>query len=177
MHLDGCRLSDPRYCALIGGDGLEGSVARIEATTHIEADPKRVWEVLTDWEEQPRWMTDARSVTVLGPEREGLGVVVRCQTSIAAGLVVKDDMVVTEWEPGRAMGVRHLGWIIRGVGAFELEPTRSGTRFTWWEEIEAPLGGLGEAVTQTVVAPLVGRVFRASLAGLKRVCESSAVRP
>lgn len=149
-------------------------MARIEATTHIEADPKRVWEVLVAWEEQPRWMTDARSVTVLSPEREGLGVVLRCETNIAAGFVVKDDMVVTEWDPGSIMGVRHLGAIIRGVGAFELEPTRSGTRFTWWEEIEAPLGALGEAVAQTVVAPLVGRVFRDSLVGLKHVCESAA---
>lgn len=152
-------------------------MARIEATTHIEADPQRVWEVLVDWETQPAWMRDARSVEVLSDHREGVDVVVRCRTAIAAGIVVTDDMVTTEWEEPRTIGIRHTGWLIRGVGAFELAPTKNGTHFTWWEELSLPLGPLGEAVGTLAVVPPVRRVFRASLAGLKRVCESSSVRP
>lgn len=163
-------------------------MARIEVTTHIEADPDRVWEVLVDWEGQPRWMRDAHSVRVLSPHREGVDVVVRCRTDIIGGLrgarrrggsllVVDDDMVTTEWEPPRVIGIRHLGRLIRGVGAFELKPTAQGTHFTWWEEIDAPLGPIGEALATVVVVPVVRRVFRASLAGLKRVCESTSVRP
>lgn len=163
-------------------------MARIEVTTHIEADPDRVWEVLVDWEGQPRWMRDAHSVRVLSPHREGVDVVVRCRTDIIGGLrgaqrrggsllVVDDDMVTTEWERPRVIGIRHLGRLIRGVGAFELKPTSEGTHFTWWEEIDAPLGPIGEALATVVVVPVVRRVFRASLAGLKRVCESTSVRP
>lgn len=37
-------------------------MARIQTTTHIEAPVERVWDVLTAWEGQPRWMRDARSV-------------------------------------------------------------------------------------------------------------------
>jgi uncharacterized protein YndB with AHSA1/START domain len=152
-------------------------MARIEATTHIEAPPHRVWAVLTDWEAQPRWMRDARSVTVLSPHREGVDVTIRCMTDIAAGVVVTDDMVTTEWVEDEVLGVRHLGGLIRGVGAFELEPTRQGTRFVWWEEVDPPLGALGEAVTGAAIVPMVERVFRASLADLKRVCETESVRP
>lgn len=152
-------------------------MARIEATTHIEADPQRVWDVLVDWESQPAWMRDARSVAVLSPHREGVDVVVRCRTSIAGGIVVTDDMVTTEWEEPRIIGIRHLGWLIRGIGAFELSPTKNGTHFTWWEEINLPLGPVGEAVGTVAVVPAVRRVFRGSLAALKRVCESSSVRP
>lgn len=152
-------------------------MARIEATTHIEAEPRRVWDVLVDWEGQARWMRDARSVAVLSEHREGLDVVIRCRTDIAAGIVVNDDMVTTQWEPPHALAVRHLGRLIRGVGAFELAPTEFGTRFIWWEEIDPPFGPLGEAVANLAVVPLVRRVFRASLAGLKRVCESASVRP
>lgn len=151
-------------------------MARIEVSTHIEAPVSQVWDVLVDWEGQARWMHDARSVTVLSAHREGTGVVLRCVTDIA-GLLVNDDMAVTEWVAQERIGVAHLGMIIRGVGAFELSPTHAGTHFTWWEEVEAPLGGLGEALAQALVAPLVTRVFRRSLAGLKRVAESRAIRP
>ncbi|MBA2530198.1 MAG: SRPBCC family protein [Euzebyales bacterium] len=152
-------------------------MARIEVTTHVEADPARVWDVLVDWEGQPRWMADARRVQVRSPRREGIGVVVRCRTHIAGGVVVNDDMAVTEWIPQRRLGVRHLGRIIRGVGAFELSPTAYGTRLVWWEEVEAPLGPVGEIVTAALVVPWVQRTFRRSLAGLKRVCEATSVRP
>lgn len=147
-------------------------MARIEVDVHIASPPEHVWSLLADWEAQPRWMADARSVTVLSPQREGRGTVVRCMTDIAGGLVVTDDMVVTEWDPPRTLAIRHLGRLIRGVGAFELEPARAGTRFTWWEEVDPPFGGLGEAAATVVVVPLVRRVFRASLADLKRLAEA-----
>lgn len=147
-------------------------MARIEAATHIEAPPSRVWEVLLDWEGQPRWMRDARSVEVVSAHRTGPDVVVRCRTDIALGIVVTDEMVTTEWKDERLVGVRHTGWPIRGVGAFEMEPTRHGTHFTWWEEVSAPLWGLGEAVTTLLVVPPVQRLFRSSLAALKHVCET-----
>lgn len=145
-------------------------MARIEASTHIEAPPEQVWAVLAYFEAQPEWMVDAVSVTVTGANREGVGVVVDCRTNVA-GVVISDRMEVTEWSPPRVMAVRHLGRVIRGVGAFELEPTAAGTRFVWWEEVEAPFGGLGDAVAQVVVAPWVRRLFRRSLANLKRVTE------
>lgn len=152
-------------------------MARIEVSTHIESDPARVWEVLVDWEGQARWMRDARSVTVRSPHREGTDVVVRCRTDILGGLVVTDDMVTTEWEEPRIIGIRHLGRLIRGEGAFELAPTGYGTHLTWWEEIDPPLGPLGEAVTTVALVPWIRRVFRGSLAALKRLCESTSVRP
>lgn len=151
-------------------------MARIEVSTHVEAPCERVWALLVDWEAQPRWMVDAESVTVLSPQREGAGTVVRCMTDLF-GVVVTDDMVVTAWEPPRALWIRHLGRLIRGVGAFELEPTEDGTRLTWWEEIDPPFGPVGDTATSLLVVPRVRRLFRASLAGLKRLAESSSVRP
>lgn len=148
-------------------------MARVEESVHVEADPQRVWDVLADWESQPLWMADAQSVTVLSAHREGSGVVLRCRTNILGGVVVTDDVATTEWEPPRVLGVHHLGPWYRGAGAFELEPTPHGTHVRWWEEVEAPLGRLGEAVA-TLLMPWVARVFRRSLAELKGVCEAPA---
>jgi hypothetical protein len=148
-------------------------MARIEASTVIKAPVERVWDVLINWEGQPRWMVDARSVTVLSSHREGLDVVLRCRTGIASGLAITDDMVTTKWVDHATVGVRHLGPLIRGVGAFELEPTPEGTRFVWWEEFDPPLGRVGELVAGAAVVPLVNWVFRSSLARLKALCEAT----
>ncbi len=138
----------------------------------ISAPVERVWDVLVDWESQPRWMVDARSVTVLSPHRHGPDVRLRCLTGLRPPLVIADDMITTEWRQHRSIGVRHLGRLIRGYGAFDLEPIPTGTRFVWWEEVRAPLGSLGDAVTSVVVAPLVSRLFQASLTRLKTLCEA-----
>jgi uncharacterized protein YndB with AHSA1/START domain len=151
-------------------------VARVEVSTHIEADVERVWALLVDWESQPRWMVDARSVEVRTERRDGAGTVIWCETDLA-GLVVSDRMEVTEFRPPAVLAVRHTGWIIRGIAAFELEPTEDGTLLVWWEEIDPPLGALGEAVTATLIMPRVRKLFRASLANLKRLAESTSVRP
>ena len=148
-------------------------MARIEERVRIEAPASHVWSVLTDWEGQERWMADARRVEVLSAHREGRGVVIRCATDLL-GLVVDDDMEVTQWRDGELIGIRHLGRIIRGTGAFELSALPDGaTRFVWWEEVEAPLGRFGDAVSGAVIVPWVSRVFRRSLTALKRVCEDS----
>ncbi|MDQ3343646.1 MAG: SRPBCC family protein [Actinomycetota bacterium] len=151
-------------------------MARVEVCVHIEAPPERVWDVLVDWENQPRWMVDARGVRVVSRHREGVGVVLHCPTNIIAGIVVTDVLVITEWQPQRRIGVRHDGWLIRGSGAFELAATAGGTRFTWREQIDAPLGPLGEVAARTLAVPHVRRVFRRSLAGLRRTCEDRGVR-
>lgn len=152
-------------------------MARIEVTTHVEAGPRHVWSVLVDWEGQPRWMEDARSVEVLSDHRTGQGVVLNARTELPGGIVVDDPMEVTDWDEPHALAVHHRGQVIRGVGAFELTATRAGTKLVWWEEVQMPFGIVGEALGDVIVVPYVTRVFRRSLAGLKRVCESTSVRP
>lgn len=149
-------------------------MARMEVTTHVEAPPERVWDVLVDWEVQPEWMVDARSVQVEGTRREGEGVQLACRTNIAFGIEVDDALVVTGWEPGRLLAVSHEGTLVQGAGAFELTPTGQGTVVVWWEEFSVPLGAVGEAIATVSIAPWARRVCRRSLARLKRRAEQDA---
>lgn len=48
----------------------------------LPASPETVWNVLLAWEAQPRWMKDADSVRVLGPNREGVGVRIAVRTRV-----------------------------------------------------------------------------------------------
>jgi hypothetical protein len=55
-----------------------------------------------------------------------------------------DRMEITLWEPPRRCHVLHLGRVVRGTGAFEVEPLPGDrSRFVWREDLELPLGLLG----------------------------------
>jgi uncharacterized membrane protein len=147
---------------------------RLEVERHTSAPRAVVWQVLTQWERQPEWMLDAKSVEVLTPDRDGVGVTIRCPTNLL-GITVEDVMRVTAWEDERLLEVTHLGRIITGSGAFVLEDTPDGgTRIAWWEEVDPPLGAMGEWGATTLVLPILRRIFGHSLDRLVRLAEAEA---
>jgi carbon monoxide dehydrogenase subunit G len=139
---------------------------RLEVSVRAAAPPQVVWDVLTHWERQSEWMLDAKSVEVLTPQREGVGVTIRCPTNLL-GVTVEDVMRVTAWSEPTLLEVTHLGRIITGSGAFELVPEGDGwTRIDWWEEVDPPFGALGEFGANLLVLPILRRIFTRSLTGL-----------
>lgn len=145
---------------------------RVTVSTQLDAPPARVWEVIEPIETHPRWMADAVRITFTTDRRRGIGTEFECLTRIGP-LRTVDRMVVTEWEPGRAMGIEHRG-LFRGSGRFTLEPAGPGggaTRFTWTERIEFPwwLGGpLGAALAR----PVLRSVWRGNLGRLRALVAS-----
>jgi carbon monoxide dehydrogenase subunit G len=149
---------------------------RLEVVQDVAAPRATVWSVLTDWERQSEWMVDANAFHVLTPQREGVGVTIRCPTNLF-GVTVQDVMRVTEWEEPARLGVTHLGKIITGSGAFDLvELGAESTRVRWWEEVDPPLGAVGEWGASTFVLPVIQRIFRRSLANLGRIAELEHAR-
>lgn len=146
------------------------SLFRVTAT--IEAPPSRVWDVLLDWEGSEAWMVDATSVTVVSPQREGVGTRVRAVTKVA-GIPLTDEMVVIDWFPERLIQVRHERFPILGPAWFALAPKGNGTHFEWGEDLDPPLGKLGEAGAFVLRTPIQALLAK-SLAKLKRVCETPA---
>jgi carbon monoxide dehydrogenase subunit G len=147
---------------------------RLEITRHVAAPRQVLWDVLTDWERQPDWMLDAKAVHVLTPQRSGEGVTLRCPTNLM-GVTVQDIMRVTGWEEPSYLEVTHLGKIITGHGAFELaEDGPRATVLTWWEEVDPPLGALGEWGASTLVLPILRRIFGRSLRNLAELAEQEA---
>jgi len=147
---------------------------RLEIVQRVAAPRQVVWELLTTWERQPDWMVDARSIEVLTPQRRGEGVTLRCPTNLL-GVTVQDVMRVTGWDAPRYLEVTHLGRIITGHGAFELEADGDdATVVTWWEEVDPPLGRVGEWGASTLVLPILRRIFGRSLANLAVMAEKDA---
>lgn len=139
--------------------------------TRIGAPPSRVWKLLADWEGSSAWMVDATTVEVVGDRREGVGTRVKAVTTIA-GVPLTDEMEVVAWEPNRLIGVMHHRRPIRGLAWFELREAADGTTlFEWAEELDPPLGPLGELGGMILRRP-IERVLRKSAAKLKRFAES-----
>lgn len=149
---------------------------RLEVQREVEASAATVWSVLTEWERQSEWMLDAKAVHVLTPSREGVGVTIRCPTNLL-GATVQDVMRVTVWDPPHHLAVEHLGRVITGHGAFELEDLGvDRCRVRWWEEVTPPLGRVGEWGASRLALPVFERVFSRSLARLARLAEESSAR-
>lgn len=146
---------------------------RVDLEVTSTAPRETVWQVLTDWERQAEWMLDAKAVHVLTPEREGVGVTIQCPTNLL-GVTVQDVMRVTGWREGEYLEIVHLGKIITGSGAFELsDRPGGGTTIRWWEEVDPPLGALGEWGASTLVAPIIRKIFTKSLSNLARAAEQA----
>lgn len=151
-------------------------MARLAVSVEIAAPPAAVWDVIESVEDHVDWMADAVAIRFESEQHRGTGTSFLCDTKIGPIKLV-DRMEITEWEPGVAMGVRHIG-LVAGSGRFTLTPIDVGrrTRFAWEESLRFPwwLGGrLGEVVGGRLV---LRRIWRANLRRLQHLVETSWAR-
>ena len=146
-------------------------MVRIMQHVDIDAPLSSVWRAASDLATHDRWMADAESIVFLSETRAGPGTVMQVRT-VVGPFRTTDIMEVTEWDEGKAIGVRHEG-LVTGIGRFTLAPMAGGTRFTWTEDLSFPLW-LGGPVTAFVARPVLGLIWRRNLRGLKAQLESTA---
>ncbi len=135
----------------------------------VAAEPEVVFEALVDWSRQGEWMLGTR---VQATHLEGRGAGARISAFTGVGPVgFVDPMEITLWEPPYRCHVRHLGRVVRGTGAFDIEPVAQGrTRFIWSEQLQVPGGAAGKAAF-VVVRPLAVAGVRRSLTRFARWAE------
>lgn len=138
---------------------------RVSAETVLPVPIERAWEVLTTWEDQPRWMRDADAVRVLGSRREGVGTTIAVRTRVLGVPLFTERLEVAIWEPPRRLVVAHRS-VVRGVGTWRLQPIEGGTWFTWTEELRLPIPGLGELILRAY-RPVLRWLMRRGLATLR----------
>ncbi|MFN2557916.1 MAG: SRPBCC family protein [Nitriliruptorales bacterium] len=146
---------------------------RVEVAREVFAPRQIVWHLLVDWERQAEWMVDARAVEVETASRRGVGVRLKVPTRVL-GVTIEDRLEVTGWNEPRRLEVRHIGALVSGQATFELTPIDHGTGVVWWEEIEVPLGTVGELAAALLVRPYLAWVFRRSLDNFARICRQEA---
>ena len=141
-------------------------MARIRVRTVLDAPPGVVWRDLQDISSHPEWMADAVAIRFLTAQTAGVGTRFECDTKIGP-FRLTDVMEITEWVPGKTMGVAHIG-AITGKGRFTLKKLRGGrTRFEWKERHHYPLW-LGGPVGGFFGRPVVRWVWRRNLRNLQQ---------
>jgi uncharacterized membrane protein len=134
----------------------------------IRRPPEAVWPYLVDWEHLDLWMKEARNFTVIGEQREGVGVEAQATIRIA-GITTRDRVTVTKWAPPVVLEIAHLGWV-RGTGYMELSPTDEGCNMFWREVLYPPWGLLGR-VGLKLLGPTMRQTFELDLRQLKELVE------
>ena len=146
--------------------------AELSCETRVDVDPEQMWRLLVDWDRQDDWIPFTRTWHVDGPPL-AVGTRIAARTGLGPVCFV-DTMTVTAVDAPRRYEVVHTGRVIKGVGAFVVEPDGRGTRFRWWERVEVPGGPLAP-VLWWVGGPLTRLAFGWSLRRLRRVAETEAV--
>jgi hypothetical protein len=141
----------------------------LELAEIAPAEPRIVWELVTDWEHQGDWMLEARDFTMLSKKRQGVGVEAEATIRVA-GITTRDKVRVIGWDPPRRLVIEHRGWV-SGRGEMSLTPLKGNrTHLFWREELYPPIGILGSA-GMTALKPVMGHIFGRDLkilAGLVR---------
>lgn len=146
-------------------------MGRVKVGITIDAPPKRVWAEVEPVERHVDWMADAVAIRFTSRSHRGVGTTFECDTKVGP-IRLTDVMEITEWRPGKVMGVRHVG-IVTGTGRFTLRRARGGrTRFTWEERLRYPRW-LGGAVGGVVGDRIMGQVWKRNLRRLKAQIEGA----
>jgi len=142
---------------------------KIKVGITIAASPTDVWRVIEPIERHVDWMKDAVSITFTSTMHRGVGTRFDCLTRVGP-FHTNDQLTVTEWEPGRTLGIEHRG-VVKGSGRFTLaRRPRGRTRFTWTEELTFPWW-MGGAVGALAAKPVLRTVWKRNLRRLQHIIE------
>ena len=141
----------------------------VRVSIDVAAPAEVTWARVMSWEQQGEWIPATR-VRVTHGRGDTVGDRVVARTALWF-LGFDDPMEITGWDPPRRCDVRHLGRVVRGTGTFEVVPAGADrSRFLWLEQLDLPLGRLGEAGFR-VIRPVVERAIRVALRRMARTVE------
>ena len=144
----------------------------VQKSVAINAPPDRVWTFLSDPERILQWYLPLQRFEYVSDVRREVGAPFRFEEKVA-GRVMTLECVVTEWtEPQRFSFEMTSGDMMKSYReAWTVEPTPSGSRFTFAEQ-----GALANRMLDRVAGPLAERMSGATikkmLAKLKMLAEA-----
>jgi hypothetical protein len=123
----------------------------------VDASPAQVFAAVTDWSHQGEWIP-ATQIRVTKGSGDAVGDEIVARTALPGAWLkwagFDDPMRITRWEPEVRCDVVHLGRVVRGTGAFIVEPRGAAARFSWIEWVDPPLGRFGQLGLRLLRLPI-----------------------
>ncbi len=144
-------------------------MTRVVYSVDVDASAEQVFAAVVQWSGQDRWipLTTVRAGRHAGI---GLGGEIAAYTGIGP-IGFLDTMVITRWDVPHRVDVLHTGNVVKGIGIMTVRPLGSDrARFYWAEDLEVPLGVLGQVGWQ-IVKPAFGIGMKAALNRFARLVE------
>ncbi len=139
----------------------------VHDSVEIGVPPERVWPFLVEPEAVRKWYVTLREFRYSDEGRRGPGTHLHVEEQAAGPMVMRCDFEAVEWVEPRAIGLHMTAG--SGVRAYDqrwaLEPTATGSRFTFDEHVELPfgplgrvLGAMGQGMSQRHVAEMLSKL-------------------
>jgi uncharacterized protein YndB with AHSA1/START domain len=138
-------------------------------TIVIDAPPEKIWEIVADHTNMPKWLKALRKVTL--PDAPKTGVGTRRWVSPGGPIVLKE--VITHFEAPRLFGYSVRGGVPvkKHQGFIELTPVATGkTRVVYTTEIQTPIPIPGDPLGW-VAAIALNKSINDGLKNLKKLAE------
>lgn len=146
-------------------------MAKMTATTRIDATPERVWEVLSDFGGISQAGPHLTGSALTSEQATGVGAARHCDIAMMGR---STEEVVTRWEDGKAyaVDVKMNGVPMRNAHAdFDISVEEGETVLTGVMSYEMPFGPLGR-VMESIGAGRMSRMWTGMLAGFKERAEA-----
>lgn len=147
------------------------AMSTVDASVHIDAPPKQVWEVVMDPNRLAEWVTIHRRLRYADDGAPRVGYRMEQQVHLRG---VSLDV---HWELVECVPCRHAVWEGRGPARsharteYVLVPERNGeaTDFRYHNEFHAPLGPIGAIASRALVGGMPEREAHRTLQRLSEV--------
>lgn len=120
---------------------------KIQKAIVINAPPEKIWPYFVEPEKVLQWYSTFRKFEYTSDQHSGVGTPVYIEEQ-AIGPLMKMHFEATEWEENKKLALRMVSG--SGVKSYNqvwlLEIIPSGSRFTFMEEIELPMGIIGKLI-------------------------------
>jgi uncharacterized protein YndB with AHSA1/START domain len=120
---------------------------RVERSVEIEAPPERIWPFMVEPEKILKWIITFQKFEYTTEQHSGVGTPFYIEEK-AGGPLMKINFTIMEWVKNERFAARMVsGNMVKSYELrFSLEPTPSGSKFTFFETTELPLGIIGRLI-------------------------------
>ena len=119
---------------------------RVESSILIAAPPEKIWPFLVEPEKILQWCVTFKKFEYTGEKSSGIGTPFYVEEKASPMALMKIHFKIREWVKNERVAFSMTSGT--GVKAYEqkweIEPTPSGSRFTFVENVELPFGIIGK---------------------------------